>query len=282
MANESVVVGQLTSSTSTKTTTWADWCDYCWLTVNRLLLLFSSPRGPFFILFKLTDSTASWATAAAKKETLLLRRLHNSLQSLLPSFYFCHQVRKSLLHIYRNQIALPLYRNNDLLKANKCWYTILLAKDWHYVEKFSSSQSLFTTFCLSSIKRHDFGKKANDYCTVVENHLKGSFYINRGFNFEKLDFLTIFKHCGVLPNHSTKKSTLNLKPPTDISTDWIYLMETYMNWRIYPFLASFATACIKGQKDAVFLPLIHFCRQKRRRGEEIGGEQKPALCRLED
>ena len=176
MANESVVVGQLTSSTSTKTTTWADWCDYCWLTVNRLLLLFSSPRGPFFILFKLTDSTASWATAAAKKETLLFRRLHNSLQSLLPSFYFCHQVRKSLFHIYRNQIALPLYRNNDLLKANKCWYTILLAKDWHYVEKFSSSQSLFKTFCLSSIKRHDFDKKANDYCTVVENHSQKSHY----------------------------------------------------------------------------------------------------------
>ena len=282
MANESVVVGQLTSSTSTKTTTWADWCDYCWLTVNRLLLLFSSPRGPFFILFKLTDSTASWATAAAKKETLLLRRLHNSLQSLLPSFYFCHQVRKSLFHIYRNQIALPLYCNNDLLKANKCWYTILLAKDWHYVEKFSSSQSLFKTFCLSSIKRHDFGKKANDYCTVVENHSQKSHWREKKNQWRNETFWTIFKHCGLLPNHSTKKSTLNLKPPTDISTDWIYLMETYMNWRIYPFLASFATACIKGQKDAVFLPLIHFCRQKRRRGEEIGGEQKPALCRLED
>ena len=80
----------------------------------------------------------------------------------------------SFPYIYRNQIALPLYRNNDLLKANKCWYTILLAKDWHYVEKFSSSQSLFKTFCLSSIKRHDFGKKANDYCTVVENHSQKS------------------------------------------------------------------------------------------------------------
>ena len=139
MANESVVVGQLTSSTSTKTTTWADWCDYCWLTVNRLLLLFSSPRGPFFILFKLTDSTASWATLL-----LRLRRLHNSLQSLLPSFYFCHQVR--------NKIGLLLY---DLLKANKCLYTILLAKDWHimYRKLFFFSISYYSKLFASHQSR---------------------------------------------------------------------------------------------------------------------------------
>ena len=132
-------------------------------------------------------------------------------------------------------------QNSKMLKKNSWKFVYILAKECR--SPFNLTNFFDKNFKILISRRFEiFTKTCLDTLYMLKNET----------------FWMIFTHCVLLPNHSTKKSTLNLKPPTDISTDWIYLMETYMNSRIFPFSASF----IKGQKDAVFLPLIHFPSRK--------------------